>query len=61
LSSVDFLATVKQVTLDVTDMDKINIVSSQAVFVCRPLARTDARSLSRHWSTASWNIDCSRL
>ena len=55
-------ATVKQVTLNVTYMDKINIVSSEVVLKVSSVIKEDAhaRSLPRHWSIASTKIDPSR-
>jgi len=53
----------KQVTLNVVDVDKINIVTSQVHKLyskCPPLAWTHARCLPHHWSTASSKIDCLR-
>ena len=43
-------ATCKDVTLNITNMDKINTVSSQVILVVSSFARTHARSLPRHWS-----------
>ena len=52
--------TVKQVTLNVTAMDKINIVSSQAVLEMFSFSTAHAQCLPRHWSIVSSKIDCSR-
>jgi len=56
-------ATVKQLTLNVTDMDKIikSTLSVHNLYLkCPPLAQTHARSLPRHRSVASSKINCSR-
>ena len=50
--------TFKQVTLNETDLDKINVVSSQAVL---KMSSFSTRCLPRHWSLISSKIDCSKL
>jgi len=53
--------TVKQITLNVTNMDKINTVSSQAVLKMSSFSMdTRLMSSSSLWSIASSKIDCSR-
>jgi len=54
-------ATVKQVALNVTYMEKSTLSVHKLNSKCLLLARTHARSLPRHLSTASSKIDCSRL